>query len=128
MKATILGLAEADSEEEYVEEDWDSRAISSGKVVVDEFDDYALAAQTQEDSDEEDVSSPFNERVIEVLSRAYMEHGLEVLLRNKGKPVTQARQGLMDQLQKAGWKGDGASDLIESWGKQLERDVSSASP
>lgn len=118
---------ESDEEEYEQEEEWDSgRAVTGGKVVVDEWDDYGLAATEgdDEEEEEEEPSAVFSERVVEVLSKAYVEHGLEVLLRNKGKPVTKARAELMESLKNAGWKGDGASDLIESWGKQLDRDVS----
>lgn len=92
-------------------------------------------AESASSSDEEEGSAPrpsgiatpndpFTPAVVAVLSEAYIEHGLDVLLRpNKTTKPTPQRVALVQRLQGAGW--DGGEDLIQSWGRMLDRDVGS---
>lgn len=67
---------------------------------------------------------PFSPAIVKILSEAYVEQGLDVLLRQKGPKVSPARQSLMSKLEAAGWQ-KGKDDLIASWAQMLDRDVSS---
>lgn len=100
-----------------------SRQDGEDSDVSDEEED-APASKVTTGSSSKTVANddPFTPAVVAVLSEAYIEHGLDVLIRpNKTAKPTPARSALMQRLQHAGWKG--GEDLIQSWGRVLDRDV-----